>query len=556
MNQMIERQESKFAALIGGLFGLWFIGFTNVLPWQLDWLVNKQDGSAQQLVFEFYRQTPIFQWPPLAVPNYIRGANSVSPIGGGLIEFPLKMVGKFIPGNFQYLGLWVAACFCLQAYFGARLLSRFITQSNIRLIGSVFFVTAPILVYRIGAGHHFQLGAHWLILAAFCLYFENELRTRNWSLLLLAAIFINIYISAMVTAIFISAIAQWLLEKDYRKNRRLLMRSICYPLVGLACGFLLMGYMSYGSNSAGTGNFRLNVVSFLNPDFKYGETFSLFASTYLKNFDRALIGFEVEGFEYVGLGIVLGLVLVGFMLNKCFRPRLIKVLAPLFVVSCLMFLFAVSNHPAIVRHEYSYWWPDFLVSIKVIFRATTRFGWPLYYLTMISGLVAVVKVLPKRWLTGAFVVLLAIQLIDIGPSIQRVHQDVSSSSTYRSMQTDLRWKVLAKSHSNIDLYPNFDLQLDESPTNIMKWDKSWFSFCQFAVDNHLTINSGLSARPLGDFPHRDNQRMLNELTTGSLDRDTIYVVASEDDWNLFKQQLGSNAFAEEIDGFFVIAAQE
>ena len=556
MNQLTDRQESKFATLTGGIFGLWFIGFNNVLPWKLDWLVNKQDGSAQQLVFEFYRQTPIFQWPPLAVPNYIRGASSVSPIGGGFIEFPLKIVGKLVSGNFQYLGLWVVVCFCLQAYFGARLLSHFIAQSNIRLIGSIFFVTAPILVYRIGAGHHFQLGAHWLILAAFCLYFENELRNRNWPLLLLAAIFINIYIAAMVTAIFISAIARWLLEKDLRKNHRLLISSICCPLVALACGFLLMGYLGYGSNSAGTGNFRLNVVSFLNPDFKPGGIFSLFASTFLKNFDRAFIGFEVEGFEYVGLGIVLGLVLVGFMLKKCFRLQMIKVVAPLFVSCCLMFLFAVSNHPAIVRHEYSYWWPDFLVSIKTIFRATTRFGWPLYYLTMLTVLVAVAKVLPKRWLMGAFVALLAIQLIDIGPSIQRVHQDVSSSSAYRSMQIDARWKILAKNHSNIDLYPNFDLQLDESPTNIMKWDNSWFSFCQFAVDNYLSINAGLSARPLGDFPHQDNQRILNELTTGNLDPDTIYVIASEDDWNGFKQQLGPKVFAEKVDGFFVIAAQE
>ena len=228
MKQMTDRQESLFVAMMGGIFGLWFIGFANVLPWKLDWLVGKTDGSAQQLVFEFYRQTPIFQWPPLAVPNYIRGAGAVSPIGSGFIEFPLKIVGKLIPGNFQYLGLWVVACFGLQAYFGARLLSRFITERHIRLIGSVFFVTAPILVYRIGAGHHFQLGAHWLILAAFGLYFENKLRTCRWSLLLLASIVINIYISAMVTVIFVSAIARWLLERDYRKNRQLLMKSVFY----------------------------------------------------------------------------------------------------------------------------------------------------------------------------------------------------------------------------------------------------------------------------------------------------------------------------------------
>ena len=556
MKQMTDRQESLFVAMVGGIFGLWFIGFANVLPWKLDWLVGKTDGSAQQLVFEFYRQTPIFQWPPLAVPNYIRSAGAVSPIGSGFIEFPLKIVGKLISGNFQYLGLWVVACFSLQAYFGVRLLSRFIAERHIRLIGSVFFVTAPILVYRIGAGHHFQLGAHWLILAAFSLYFENKLRTRSWSLLLLASIFINIYISAMVTVIFVSAIARWLLERDYRKNRQLLMKSICCPLVALASGFLLMGYQSYGSNSAGTGNFRLNLVSFLNPDFKPGGIFSLFASTFLKNFDRAFIGFEGEGFEYVGLGVILGLVVAITVFAKHLRIQLIKIAAPLVLVCCLMFLFAVSNRPAFARHEYSYWWPDFLDSIKEIFRATTRFGWPLCYLIMLAGLVAIAKVMPKRLAVVAFTVLLLIQLVDIGPSIQRLQQEVSSTSTYVSMQTDARWKTLAKLHSNIDLYPNFDLQLDESPTNIMKWDKSWFSFCQFAVDNHLSINSGLSARPLGDFPHRDNQRILSELTTGNLNPDTIYVIASEDDWNGFKQKIGPKVFAEEVDGFFVIASQE
>jgi hypothetical protein len=114
---------------------------------------------------------------------------------------------------------------------------------------------------------------------------------------------------------------------------------------------------------------------------------------------------------------------------------------------------------------------------------------------------------------------------------------------------------LAQNYSKIDLYPNFDLQLDESPSNISLWDKSWFSFNQFAVDNQMSINAGLSARPLGEFPHRDNWRMFYELSTGNLDRDTVYVIATEEDWNMFKLKLGSKAFASRLNSFFVLAYQ-
>ena len=555
MNQTLINRKSFLPIFLGGLFGLWFVGFSNVFPWRIGWLVNKTDGTAQQLAWEFYRQTPIFQWPPLAVPNYIRGSGSVDPTGGGFIQFPIKVIGKLIPGDFQYLGVYIVLTFCLQAYFGWRLLGLFITEHKLQVIGSVFFFTAPILVYRIGAGHHFQLGAQWLILAAFVFYFENELGKHNWTLLLLASIFISIYITAMVATIFLSSVVRWLLNKDNRKDRQRIFKSIIYPLLALASGFILMGYYTYGKNSAGTGSFRLNLFSFLNPDFTVGGTFSFFFSTLFKNFDRSFIAYEVEGFAYLGVGILLGLIVFGPMFVKYLRLESIKLKAPLIIACGLLFFFAVSNHPAIMKREYSYWWPDFLITLKAIFRATTRFGWPLYYLTMVGALVASTKVLPRRLLTAAFVMLLVIQLVDIGPSIRKMHRDLSSSYSYVSQLNDPRWKYLAQNYSKIDLYPNFDLQLDESPSNISLWDKSWFSFNQLAVDNQMSINAGLSARPLGEFPHRDNSRIFYELSTGKLDRDTVYVIASEEDWNKFKLKLGSKAFASDVDGFFVLAYQ-
>ena len=45
---------------LGVISGTLFLGPRNVLPWNLNWLVGKGDGSADQLVFQFFRQTPFF----------------------------------------------------------------------------------------------------------------------------------------------------------------------------------------------------------------------------------------------------------------------------------------------------------------------------------------------------------------------------------------------------------------------------------------------------------------------------------------------------------------
>lgn len=104
------------SAMLGLLFGVWFIGPANVLPWSRDWLNNKGDGSFDQLVFEFFRNTPVLQWPLTAMPNYASGSNQVLGSGNGLFAIPAKLMGKLVPGDFQYLGLWVVSCFALQGF--------------------------------------------------------------------------------------------------------------------------------------------------------------------------------------------------------------------------------------------------------------------------------------------------------------------------------------------------------------------------------------------------------------------------------------------------------
>ena len=61
--------EGFNSAFLGFIFGLWFIGIRNVFPWNLEWLNGKGDGSYAQLSFEFFRKSPLIQWPITAIPN-------------------------------------------------------------------------------------------------------------------------------------------------------------------------------------------------------------------------------------------------------------------------------------------------------------------------------------------------------------------------------------------------------------------------------------------------------------------------------------------------------
>jgi glycosyltransferase involved in cell wall biosynthesis len=75
-----------------------------------------------------------------------------------------------LPAKFQYLGPWAALSIALQFYFGVRLLRLFFGPRLWPLLcGGLLLTISPPLAYRLAG--HFALANHWLILAAFYLYF-------------------------------------------------------------------------------------------------------------------------------------------------------------------------------------------------------------------------------------------------------------------------------------------------------------------------------------------------------------------------------------------------
>jgi hypothetical protein len=549
--------NSTFSATtIGIAFGTFFVGARNILPWNTAWLYGKGDGSAAQLLWRFYEQSPIIQWPITAVPNYVVGANTVNPDGNSIFAVGAKVISLLIPGQFQYFGVLIVLWFALQAFFAERLISRFVENKHLRLLGMAFFILSPAFLYRLGSMRHFHVASHWLILAALHLYFGKSFKRFGWSILLVAAIAINIYIAAIVVSIFLVSAGREILV-----NRRmpLLPATVVFlviPLVAAALSFVISGYLSFSSSAVGSGFFRLNLFAFFNPGYSPSGSFSVLANSVLPSTGRSLIAEEWEGFQYIGPGVVLMLPILLILVWRSRRHLLKSHWMPIGVVSTLLFFFALSNRITFFRLEFSYWWPNALLHIHGIFRGAPRFGVALYYLITLATVVSVSKLFSKRTATIIMGLLLIVVIVDQSAGIRQSHKDLSESSPIETLLADAEWSLVVKGHSKLVIDKNFDFQVDGGlPADASIFSDNWYALAMFAVGHHMSTNFGYVARPIQAFVKAEDARVAAELASGDLDSKAIYLISNEKDWTRYKDLVGKNGRALVLDGFFVIVGQ-
>lgn len=539
-------------AVVGLIFGSWFLGPRNILWGTTDWL-NRGDLAAYQLSWEFFRQTPLIQWPLTSVPNYGVSFQTVLVSGNALIELPLKLLRPILPSTFQYVGMWIVGCFVLQGYFAARLLSHFVSDRFIRFVIANIFVISPALVFRIGIGGHPALGTHWLILCAFYLYFNDRQSHVFWSILIALVLTTNIYISVMVLFVYIAAVSKVLLTGRDARNGSSVARLVLVPSVVCALTFVVMGYLEYGSSAKGTGFFRLNALAFWNPGFSSQDSFSFLLNHFGPLRVRQLVAEEGEGFGYLGLGTILTIPLIVVYVIRHRTATWWRTVFPLLAACVFLFLVAMSNRVVIVRHEFYYWLPESVLDLRQTFRAATRFAWPMYYLLTLAGVVAMVRLVRgRRAIVVAVLLLVGVHTLDQIPGLVYAHRQLSSQPSYRSPLVDPEWGNLANKYSTINVFPNFDLQVGEGSPDAEFWNGEWYHFARFAVDNKLSTGFGYFTRPLTRFLEKDNSRMNRELTTGNLEANAIYVLSNPGTWEFAKSRLEDKQRALILDGYYVI----
>lgn len=65
-----------------------------------------------------------------------------------MLALILKPFSPWLPESFQYFGLWMLACFVLNGYFGLRLMAHATQSQLLRLLGALFFILSPPLIFR------------------------------------------------------------------------------------------------------------------------------------------------------------------------------------------------------------------------------------------------------------------------------------------------------------------------------------------------------------------------------------------------------------------------
>lgn len=400
--------------LLGLMACIWVSGGVMLWPGQVSWLTHS-DLAQSYLGWAFYRHAP-WTWPLGANPAYGVGLHSSIYYSDSipLLAMLFKPLSAWLPEPFQYFGLWVLACFVLQAVFAWRLLGLAQARPLDKLLGIVFFVLAPPMLNRLGG--HMALVGHWMILAALwlCLRPSRQRQSAWWAVLVATAMVVHAYLFAMVVAIWLADVVQRQRNMQQAEPLRpggvlrrwlpewvLVVSTTC--VVAWLAGFFMVS--GHGMQANGFGYYKMNLLAPFN-----GDGWSWFGLRF------AEAPGEYEGFNYLGLG---GMALVAMALltvawrREPRRQRLIP--TPLWIVAVLLAVLAVTCNVGFGSLQWHVplprrWWEKLS---HLSLQSTGRMFWVTYYLILLAALL----VLLQRWRgpvrTVLLLALVALQLMDL-----------------------------------------------------------------------------------------------------------------------------------------------
>jgi hypothetical protein len=392
------------AALMGGLVFAALAGGAVIDPARLGWIAGS-DAATGYLGWLFFRLAP-WAWPPGGL--HVAGFGPDSLVAAGsipLLAFFFKLFSRLLPGNFQYIGLWLVACYALQGFFAYRLLALFTLRMPFLLGGVLLFVLSPILLGQLQTDP--ALAAQWIMLAGFYLYYANPDRGRPmaWLALLWLATLVHGYLALMVLAI-------WLAHAFQRRR----ISSTCVAFMSVALGgaaalLWLSGYfVRFGTSAsrfdAGTTNAVALFSSLGQMSFRPAAS-AMFASGQLVNFHQ------------LGLGVIAALVL-GMATLRTHRQQRSVTDAPAVtpdraVAMACVALTALALLPWLAWAAHRLFIAPPGDSAAALSTAIGAFGpllWPTYYLLMLVAWRGLQR-LPGRASAIALTVVLMLQLIDL-----------------------------------------------------------------------------------------------------------------------------------------------
>lgn len=520
------------AAIFVGLFVFLSVRGANIArTGNVAWLMEG-DPVQHWLGWQFFRQSPLWQWPLGANPsNGLEiGSSVVFSDSIPLMALLFKPFSAWMPAQFQYFGIWLGLCFCLQALLAWRLLCLLGVDRRVAVLGCAFFAMAPSLLFRMLHGHY-ALVAHWMPLAGLCLYFTPRYQRIAWPALLVVASLVHAYLLVMVWAIWMADLVQ----------RRWSGQVRTLPVLGdIALGHALVlaamaaaGYFMVGGAVAnwGYGVYRFNLLSLVDPDHLWSQILR----------DQSSGMGDYEGFAFLGAGVLLLAIVVAADSLRMGRPRWRPGLLPLVVVLLGLTVFAVSSSVAFGAHELlRYELPKAANTLTGALRASGRLAWPAYYAVMLCICVAALTRYPRRVAASLCVLLLLAQALDMENGRRALRQRMDPPP----------WSSPLRSPAWEDFGRHYRQVLFVEPRNVAP---HWRELGLFAVDHGMAINAAYLARTDADVEAAYAARMRAVVERNAYDSGALYVFESDALWNQALAQRREGDIAGVVDGIRVLA---
>lgn len=542
------------------------------------------DIAQSQIGFEFFYNAS-WRWPLGFYKSnfYPTGTSVMYTDSIPLFSVLLKLVRGILPNvPVQFQGLFGVVSFSLQGGFSAIIFKKFTNKNIVVFLGSILVVLNSVTLTRLYV--HTALSAHFIILIVFAFWIYKDKfsslfsRSLMWGGIMALAVMLHIYYVGMLGVLMFGFIIDdWREFKKINRGIIIIASSVSSVLLTM---YILGGFkVNSGAASTGLGLYSMNLNSFLNSSFvggtlipslpfrtgqeegamylgagiificciscllyiylklknklslKYNGKISIYAVifsvvallfwasmpviTFGKNILIDLGQYEdFKKFWAVCTIILLIFMAIYIKKNKCkfsktsYYKRYSLILLVILAVSC------------VILKTYSIWKP-IVFDILSIFRASGRFGWPVFYLVIFGVIILLVKLcnnfkstkLAPILLIGALV----LQMLDFNNLIADASNRTPTDSVYQSRLVSSVWDDLAENIKHVEIL--------SSQTNGIKHSQE---VAEYAVHNGLTMGAGYFSRIDENLVEKKMNDAVFELQSGRIRKDTIYIISEDD----------------------------
>lgn len=548
-----KRTTSLIGALIGFAVFIVIYGFAPLNPLNEDFVLS---GYLEKDIAQHYAGWQLFRSSDWQFPLGV-GENIEYPYGGSVSytdSIPLfalffKLISPILPETFQYFGLFVCLCFVLQGLFGALLVELFSDCKVYCGIGALLFALSPVMTER--AFRHCALTAHFIILAALYFYFsrcrDGFKKYLPFYIINIVAITIHPYFLPFSFAVmFAAAVEDFFTGKNRIKPVLHILASI---VITLAVGYSIGAFYNQGGMATlGYGYFSMNLNAFFNPVSKGFEGENNWSAVLG---DRPYFGGQTEGFNYLGLGIIIAVLVSAVLLIIKSRKDILtfvkKHYGIIFSAFCLT-VFAVGDGVyygglMLFRYPLS---EEIIIKYLNIFRGNGRFGWMLFYLIILFAMYGISRYLNGKKLSAAALCIICfIQIFDLSGVLIEKH------GYFYNFSTDNRQyaKTVAQHPFWEETVQQVDGVIEMQSEQGSMFGNGLIDIASLCGKYDKYINSTFAARTSVDKRRDVIEQQKNLLANGSCDN-VLYVV---EETKLFDDLIaGGKCQSFEVDGQLVV----